>query len=306
MTADPNQPVPKTIVILTVILGITLSIAVIAAARITLDREANRPVAMGAYPEYEAACADIIPALPDTAGAYHKVGVVEPRPQGAEAYRDNQGRTLTVRCGVRVPDQYTAASRIDTRGEQRWLHVRDETPGSDLSTWYSVGPGPTTALTTSAPLDAALDPIGAVIASGSGSSSKPKPYPTSTLRAGNSTNCTALLDALPASLGAWTRSDNPPAAPRRSATYHADGREPIVIRCGVAMPKAYRAGARLTQINTVPWFPQPGLSRGATTGLWFALGREAIVAVSSPQSAGNTALTAVTTAIEVQLSTARS
>lgn len=90
-------------------------------------------------------------------------------------------------------------------------------------------------------------------------------------------------------------------APSGSATYLADGHEPVVIRCGLEMPEAYEPGANLTQVDDVPWFSDPSLSRGSTMGHWYALGREQIVGLAMPQSAGEEVITSVTSAISDSL-----
>lgn len=90
-------------------------------------------------------------------------------------------------------------------------------------------------------------------------------------------------------------------APSGSATYLADDREPVVIRCGLAMPKSYAPGAQLTQVDDVPWFSDPSLSRGSTMGHWYALGHEQIVGLAMPQSAGDEVIASVTSAISSSL-----
>lgn len=90
-------------------------------------------------------------------------------------------------------------------------------------------------------------------------------------------------------------------APSGSATYLAEGHEPVVIRCGLEMPESYEPGANLTQVDDVPWFSDPSLSRGSTMGHWYALGREQIVGLAMPQSAGEEVISSVTSAISDSL-----
>ncbi|CAI37380.1 putative secreted protein [Corynebacterium jeikeium] len=134
--------------------------------------------------------------------------------------------------------------------------------------------------------------------------------------------CRKFLESLPDALGDWRlahtvagsskvkNADVLPEgldksvfdkAPSGSATYLADGHEPVVIRCGLEMPEAYEPGANLTQIDDVPWFSDPSLSRGSTMGHWYALGREQIVGLAMPQSAGDEVITSVTSAISDSL-----
>ncbi|SCX17481.1 DUF3515 domain-containing protein [Corynebacterium jeikeium] len=134
--------------------------------------------------------------------------------------------------------------------------------------------------------------------------------------------CRKFLESLPDALGDWrlahtvagsSKVKNADAlpegvdksvfdkAPSGSATYLADGHEPVVIRCGLEMPEAYEPGASLTQIDDVPWFSDPSLSRGSTMGHWYALGREQIVGLAMPQSTGDEVITSVTSAISSSL-----
>lgn len=134
--------------------------------------------------------------------------------------------------------------------------------------------------------------------------------------------CRKFLESLPDSLGDWrlvhisagsSKVKNADAlpegvdksafdkAPSGSATYLAEGHEPVVIRCGLEMPESYEPGANLTQVDDVPWFSDPSLSRGSTMGHWYALGREHIVGLAMPQSAGEEVITSVTSAISDSL-----
>ena len=134
--------------------------------------------------------------------------------------------------------------------------------------------------------------------------------------------CRKFLETLPDSLGDWrlvhisagsSKLKNADAlpegvdesvfdkAPSGSATYLADGHEPVVIRCGLEMPESYEPGANLTQVDDVPWFSDPSLSRGSTMGHWYALGREQIVGLAMPQSAGEEVISSVTSAISDSL-----
>ncbi|MGJ4070029.1 DUF3515 domain-containing protein [Corynebacterium macclintockiae] len=137
--------------------------------------------------------------------------------------------------------------------------------------------------------------------------------------------CRKFLESLPSALGSWRlvhtstgsgkSSDQAKfgslpkdvsrsaldKAPSGSATYLADDREPVVIRCGLAMPKSYAPGAQLTQVDDVPWFSDPSLSRGSTMGHWYALGHEQIVGLAMPQSAGDEVIASVTSAISSSL-----
>lgn len=358
---------PRYLIILSTVLAVALIIAVITAAKITVDRKVYAPMAMGPVDAPEASsqvCADFVDRLPGDLGRFRAVELREPAPSGAAGYRDSSGAELSVRCGVNVPDQYTVLSPVFSAGEVRWTAVSDATPGSDLRTWYAVGGSPAVAVTTSANVGGALGAVGSALSSiyDANSPAKPAPYPLSDApvaggsegsgRAGTSGGetdspaCRKFLDSLPSALGSWrlvhtstgsgksstgngkssTGSGNPSSgsgtssdqakfgslpkdvsrsaldkAPSCSATYLADDREPVVIRCGLAMPKSYAPGAQLTQVDDVPWFSDPSLSRGSTMGHWYALGHEQIVGLAMPQSAGDEVIASVTSAISSSL-----
>lgn len=367
---------PRYLIILSTVLAVALIIAVITAAKITVDRKVYAPMAMGPVDAPEASsqvCADFVDRLPGDLGRFRAVELREPAPSGAAGYRDSSGAELSVRCGVNVPDQYTVLSPVFSAGEVRWTAVSDATPGSDLRTWYAVGGSPAVAVTTSADVGGALGAVGSALSSiyDANSPAKPAPYPLSGApvaggsegsggsggsggagasggsgRAGTSDGsggsegsggsgtsggetdspaCRKFLDSLPSALGSWrlvristgsgTSSDQAKfgslpkdvsrsaldKAPSGSATYLADDREPVVIRCGLAMPKSYAPGAQLTQVDDVPWFSDPSLSRGSTMGHWYALGHEQIVGLAMPQSAGDEVIASVTSAISSSL-----
>lgn len=352
---------PRYLIILSTVLAVALIIAVITAAKITVDRKVYAPMAMGPVDAPEASsqvCADFVDRLPGDLGRFRAVELREPAPSGAAGYRDSSGAELSVRCGVNVPDQYTVLSPVFSAGEVRWTAVSDATPGSDLRTWYAVGGSPAVAVTTSTDVGGALGAVGSALSSiyDANSPAKPAPYPLSDApvaggsegsgeagppgaaggsegSGGSGTSggetespaCRKFLDSLPSALGSWrlvhtstgsgkssdqakfgslpkdVRRSALDKAPSGSATYLADDREPVVIRCGLAMPRSYAPGAQLTQVDDVPWFSDPSLSRGSTMGHWYALGHEQIVGLAMPQSAGDEVIASVTSAISSSL-----
>ena len=365
MSDEASSPVstPRYLIILSTVLAVVLIIAVITAAKITVDRKVYAPVALGPVDAPEASsqvCADFVAGLPEEMDRFRAVEVRDPRPDGTAAYRDSSGSELSVRCGVNVPDQYSELSPVVQEGDTRWTVVSDATPGSDLRTWYAVGGSPAVAVTASADVGDALGAVGSALSSvyDAKSPAKPAPYPLSDAAvAGGSTSgdadgsasgkaggptsggatespaCHKFLGSLPETLGDWRlvhrsaggsekgadqgmqgtdllKPDLLPdgldrsvldKAPSGSATYLAEEQEPVVIRCGLAMPKSYAPGAQLTQVNKVPWFSDPSLSRGSTMGRWFALGHEQVIGLAMPQSAGNEVISSVSSAISTSL-----
>lgn len=164
-------------------------------------------------------CRDISAAFPDKASGFRKVDVREPAPAGATAYRNEQGVELTIRCGVNAPDQFTQASITEDHEGTQWLPIKDATPGSNLSTYYTVGAGPVLAITSEADFSGALDDFSSAIASHTDAAAAPerKPYPMSTQQPAKQANekvCREFLSTLPDKLGDYSRvgSDDPAAA----------------------------------------------------------------------------------------------
>jgi hypothetical protein len=298
------------------VIAVVFVVFVLVGAKILVDRSVYTPVAMGpvnAPAGDSATCTDIIGDLPDRLGDYRSVGVTDPAPEGTAGYRDSGGTELALRCGVSAPGQYTQLSSVEDAGGEQWLRVTDATPGSDLTTWYSVGHSPVVAVTTEGRLSPTdLAGVGEVTArhGDSGDAPTPGPAPLADLpaRAGQGTaSCRAVADAVPDTLGEYRRLDpdaldpDDAAAVEGSSVWVAEGREPVVLRCGVDLPDSYEAGAQLTQVDDVPWFEDTALAEGSTAGVWYSMGYADTVAVSLPLDAGNSVLTAVSAAIDENL-----
>ena len=308
------------------ILSVVFVAAVLAGAKILIDRNVYTAVAMGPVQAPAAdsdACAATIDDLPDRISDFRDVGIVDPAPEGAAGFRDSGGTELTVRCGVSTPGQLTQVSELtdpQDGGGTPWLEIQDATPGSELSTWYAVGQSPVVAVTTDADLSVGdLTGIGeAVTAHGSAEDApEPAPIPLSDLGdtddsadsdgtdgtdGTDAASCRAFEDALPETIGDYQRiTETPDWAGNRgldgAIVWTASGREPVVLRCGVSLPDSYEVGAQLTQVNDVPWFQDTALVEGSTAGVWYALGYEELVAVSLPTDAGDAVITQVSRVI---------
>lgn len=297
----------RTTTVLALLLALAFAGAVIAGAKVLVDRNVYTDVSMGPVDSPDAdspSCTRIIDALPERTGDYRRVGVTDPAPVGTAAYRDSGGTELTVRCGVSVPAQFTTVSDLISHGGTEWLRIDDATPGSDLSTWYSLSRTPVVAVTgsvsTGSSLDRMvnLDGIGSAVAGqADGNAPTARPAPLTELKdaaGARSTSCPAFTEALPESFGDYRRRTD---APDGLVVWTAPGREPVVARCGVAMPSGYAAGVKLTQVNQVPWFEDSALASGSTAGIWYALGFSDIVAVSLPLEIGDTVLPEVSRSI---------
>lgn len=295
-------------------LAIVLVVGVLGGAKLVYDRVAHRPVAMTSAnsPEAESPeCASLIGALPHKVLGHKRAELADPAPAGAAAWQSDSTHRVTLRCGVNLPLQYTQLSELSLIDETSWLEVRDTTPGSTFRTWYAVDRFPVVALTADdAGLGKATSPIpelSSAVASLRKETAQPNPLPLQSLQQdadprtnAHSGRCTELMSDLPEHFGdspQYSRRDVP-GLPAGSAAWSAPGYEPVMVRCGVAFPSAYEAGARIQQIDSVAWFEDTTLGNGTTASTWYALGRDVIVAVSVPQNSGNAALVELTKAIE--------
>ncbi|WP_327150384.1 DUF3515 domain-containing protein [Nocardia sp. NBC_01329] len=112
--------------------------------------------------------------------------------------------------------------------------------------------------------------------------------------------CSALIPALPADLGDYTRSVLvEPAPPATTAWQLPDGGEPIVLRCGLDRPLEFNRASALQLVNGVQWFEVR--DDAAATATWFAVDRETYVALTVPDGSGPTPLQAVSDTITAQL-----
>ena len=313
VSTDQFLPLNRAPLVLALILALTMVIAVLVGARMFYDKVARQPVAMSAIDSPDASsleCSTLIDRLPSSLLGHRRTDIAEPAPAGAAAWSSNSTESITLRCGVSLPLQYTTLSHTIDAAGSTWLRVVDATPGANLETWYSVNRHPAVAVTTTrAALGSHANPVDDLGESMSDLSTvavNPHPAPLATLEsAGTEDRCDALLSALPNTLGDFTRLDaasvTASGLPAASAAWTAEGQEPVVLRCGVAPAPGYAPGAQLQQVNDIPWFEDTTLANGTTSSTWFALDREAEVAVSMPQSAGNAVIVGISSAINEHL-----
>lgn len=299
-SAANDSQINRSIVLLSLGLALVFVVAVLGGARYFVTKAAQQPVAMSELDSPAAdspECAALVDALPDTLGGHRRAELAEPAPEGAAAWQSSSTERITLRCGVHMPAQYTAYSEplvFDAAGA-RWLRVDDATPGSTLSTWFSVDRSPAVAVTADdAALGRADTPLeGLDVSMLPAEEQQPAPTPLSQLKPAANTKdaqaCAALVDAAPEEIAEGYRRVQPEG--EDSLAWIAEGKEPVVVRCGVAEPENYAAGAQLSQVNDVPWFEDTTLANGTTTSTWYALGRVTDVAASLPQSEGNEAVT---------------
>lgn len=270
-------------------------VGVLLGAKLVFSRAADQPVGMTELPAPmadSAECAAVVDALPEDVVGHDRAQIAEPAPAGVAAWASSSTERITFRCGIDLPMQYNEYSQVQDIDGVEWLQVSDVTPGSTLSSWYTVNRSPVVAVTADeASLGSAADPVAELAGAVSTLpvvASQPNPAPLSQLAAGDVGDCGPLMAALPESVAdGYSRIDVPETT---TAAWAAIGREPVVIRCGVAPPANYEAGARLTQVDDIPWFEDTTLANGTTSSTWFALGRSTDIAVSAPQEVGNAAV----------------
>ena len=281
-------------------LAVALVLGVLVGARVFFNRVALQPVAMSQVPAPEASsqeCTSLIDALPATLAGLKRAELAEPAPDGAAAWQASSTERITLRCGVDAPAQYTPYSQPEDVDGARWLRVNDATPGSPLATWFTVDRSPVIAVTADAQqLRDGTAPVAGIDTSAlTGPAPEQHPAPLADLAAGagaGAASCDSLLDAAPDSIAeGYTRVD---AVSEQTVAWSAEGQDAIVLRCGVADPENYGPGARLDQINGVPWFEDVKLANGTTASTWYAMGRDVPVAASLPQAESNEAITNLT------------
>lgn len=289
-------------------LAVALVLGVLVGARVFFNRVALQPVAMTQLPAPEASsseCTSLIDALPSTLADLKRAELAEPAPEGAAAWQASSTERITLRCGVDAPAQYTPYAQTEDIDGARWLRVNDATPGSTLATWFTVDRSPVLAVTadTQQLRDGTAPVSGIDTAALTGPAPEQHPAPLADLAAGGDAAgadgaggaCDSLLAAAPDSIAeGYTRVD---AVSEQTVAWSAAGQDAIVLRCGVADPENYGPGARLDQINGVPWFEDVKLANGTTASTWYAMGRDVQVAASLPQAESNEAITNLTNLI---------
>lgn len=302
MSSTANEPqINRTTIYVCLALAVSLVVGVVLGARIFFERVALAPVAMPEIPAPQAdsqECGELIDALPNALLGHQRAEVAEPAPAGTAAWQSSSTERITLRCGVEMPEQYNEYTVTEEAGGARWMRVDDVTPQSSLATWYTVDRSPVLAVTADrGQLGGGDSPAAHLdLAALNAAEQQPYPAPLSGLSpAGDAGSCRGLLDAAPDEIAeGYHRVE---ARSADTAVWVAQGRDPIVLRCGVTPPENYGPGAQLTQINDVPWFEDVVLANGTTSSVWYALGRDTDIAASIPQAESNEAITRLTNLI---------
>ncbi|MBC3186262.1 DUF3515 domain-containing protein [Corynebacterium sp. zg-331] len=281
----------RTPIYLALILAVIAVLGAIVGARVVFDRAAHQPIALATIdaPKAEsAACRDLLGRLPDSVAGWERTELADPAPAGAAAWARTSQDRATLRCGVHFPEQYTRVSTTEDTGGVRWLRIAD--PDSTLNTWYAVNRSPTVAVTAEG-----IDPTEAVAEAVAGLSEEhrePHSLPFDDVATPEGERCAHLMRGLPEDLGGRALVEKT----RDKAVWSAPGSDPLELACGVAMPEAYAPGKQLTQINGIDWLHEGDL--------FYALGREVIVAASIPSTPGNGPLVDLSAAIGANLAAA--
>ncbi|WP_448851047.1 DUF3515 domain-containing protein [Corynebacterium sp. 335C] len=294
--------------VVALVLAVLLAAGVIGGAKIVQDNAARQPVALSSpeMPEDDnPKCAELLDRLPDRLDGLVRAPLADPAPQGAAVWRDSLDDRVTLRCGAPVPVQFTPLAETEEIGGVQWLAVGDGAPGSELTTWYSVGRTPVVAVTADADHRDDLEDISKAMGPDADAGGAPEPHalPLADLAAPHDDDrCTAFRDALPAELGEFRRLEGDAAGSVPGLVAWADGTGQLVTaRCGVEEPDGYEGTDKpLTQVGEIVWFNEPAETTGVT-GTYFALGRERFVAVHVPMAQASGLLPAFSDVISATL-----
>lgn len=107
--------------------------------------------------------------------------------------------------------------------------------------------------------------------------------------ASGSPECTTLIDALPETIGDFSRAELVDPAPEGAAAWQSVDAQEIVLRCGLDRPAEFDAASALQVVDGVQWLGIPG-GEGVDASTWFAVDRGVYVAVTIPHGLGPTPL----------------
>ncbi|MCF4007025.1 DUF3515 domain-containing protein [Corynebacterium uropygiale] len=301
MHAESSSPFNRTLTLISLSLAILFVIGVLISGRMVFQHASQQPIGMSALPAPDAQtpeCTQLLDSLPSTLDGHRRAELVDPAPEGAAAWGEFGQRAISLRCGVTPPAQFTALSDLQEIDGTDWLLVGDATPGSQMKTFYALNRAVVVALTyDQGGADTPPEEITSLLADMPTTTRSPQPAPLASLprAAGSAASCRALLAHLPETLGTdgvYTREELKESGhtdtglhPESDAVWTAPGLEPVVLRCGTELPASYQPGVELHQVNDIPWFEDTELAPGSTASTWYALGRDATVAVSMPQEA---------------------
>lgn len=267
-------------------LSLCLAVGMVAVVLVGARMVSHQPIVLSEVDAQKASsdeCSSLIDALPGKAGGQRRAKLAEPAPAGSAAWSSS----TTLRCGVDLPAQYTTLMHTQSVDGVEWLPITDA-DDEGRATWYSVNRTPVVAVTSDADVLGDLSPAVAELKT---ADTKPAPAPLSELPAKKDERCQAILKAMPQDLAGMElqRVDDASVA-WVSAEDNPRPTEPIVARCGVALPKSYQPGARLTQVNDTAWFFEGPVA--------YSVDHSPVVAVHASPAAGNAPLVRIGRALD--------
>lgn len=310
-------------------LSIVLVVGVLFAVRTLYYRATHQPVQVSSVAAPGAGsteCSQTIAALPTSIGKFDQVSLADPAPEATAVWAHASDR-IVLRCGITAPSNYTTLSPTEVHNSVNWMPIADSY-GTGTVTWYSLGRTQQIAVTGPASIADDLDALSSALAnnpvSDSSATATPSPAPLSTVAMApdpQQATCQQFIDSLPETFGDLRKSTTDSegvALAEGSVAWMGSRTEPIVLRCGVAMPSDYRAGLTAQQINKVTWFNSSADSAASTTATagsdgsaeqdsatterdsstWYTLNYSPMVAVHLPAGATNEAITAISEAVE--------
>ena len=132
--AESDGP-PRAALIAALVLAIGVVVVVLAIAATHHD---TAPVVVAAVPAPhadDAACHQLVDALPQRLGDYSRAALVQPAPAGAAAWQPaGEGDPVILRCGLDRPSDFVVGSPIQQVDRVQWFQVSQD----QRSTWYAV------------------------------------------------------------------------------------------------------------------------------------------------------------------------
>jgi Protein of unknown function (DUF3515) len=133
MAESDGPPRAALIAALVLAIGVVVVVLVIAATH-----HHTAPVVVAAVPAPhadDAACHQLVDALPQRLGDYGRAALVQPAPAGTAAWQPAvQGDPVILRCGLDRPADFVVGSPIQQVDRVQWFHVSQD----QRSTWYAV------------------------------------------------------------------------------------------------------------------------------------------------------------------------
>lgn len=145
--AEPNTdaaPRSPALLAAAVALPIALVAGIIVAAVLANRNPVLESVAVGAAEAPDAgsaACAALVDSLPEELGDYQKVGLMDPAPESAAAWRSTTEadvEPIVLRCGVPRPVEFAQGASLQEVNNVQWFEIDGTAQGLDASTWVAV------------------------------------------------------------------------------------------------------------------------------------------------------------------------